>query len=295
MINENEINEGLNYENVLKEHRINTSIEVPKPPTILSIREIGVSSVKERRLFTLCNFSTIKGKMKAKKTFLVSLLTSAIIKGNDYNDIFIGSLPENKKLTIYIDTEQGDWDSWNCIHRIEKMSGKKDNFLAFNLRAFTPGERCDIIEFIFNKYKENIGLMIIDGVADLVMALNDEIEATKVTSMLLKYTAMYNSHVSVVIHENKMNEFATGHIGSSVMKKSEIIISVTKCKNIPDSSDVVCDYSRGYGFEPFVMTINEHGYPYVNKTKRQEVKDVPFYETEPELPISDEFPENPPF
>ena len=50
--------------------------------------------------------------------------------------------------------------------------------------------------------------MIIDGIADLVSALNDELEATRVTSMLLKYTALYNSHISVVIHENKANDYA---------------------------------------------------------------------------------------
>ena len=278
MITEKDINTSINYDSILSEHRINTAIEVPKPPTILSIKDVGTSYSKERRIFTLGNFSAIKGKMKAKKTFLISLLTSSVIKGSDYNEVFIGNLPLDKKLVVYIDTEQGTWDSWNCINRIEKMAGTKDNFMAFNLRSFNPTERCEIIEFIFNKYKERIGLMILDGIADLVSALNDELEATRVTSMLLKYTALYNSHISVVIHENKANDFATGHIGSAVLKKAEIIISVTKCKNIPDSSDVVCDYSRGYGFEPFVMTINEHGYPYVNTNKVVAVKEKSFYE-----------------
>ena len=285
MIAEKDINTSINYDSILSEYRINTAIEVPNPPTILSIKDVGTSYSKERRIFTLGNFSVIKGKMKAKKTFLISLLTSSVIKGSDYNNVFIGDLPAEKKLVVYIDTEQGPWDSWNCINRIEKMAGTKENFMAFNLRTFSPTERCEIIEFIFNKYKERIGLMIIDGVADLVNALNDEIEATRVTSMLLKYTAIYNNHISVVIHENKMNEFATGHIGSFVMKRAEIIISVTKCKNIPDSSDVVCDYSRGHGFEPFVMTINEYGYPYVNTNKVVAVKEKAFYEENNEPPF----------
>jgi hypothetical protein len=285
MITENDINTSINYDSILSDNRINTAIEVPKPPTILSIKDVGTSYSKERRIFTLGNFSAIKGKMKAKKTFLISLLTSSVIKGSDYNNVFIGELPADKKLVVYIDTEQGTWDSWNCINRIEKMAGTKENFMAFNLRPFSPTERCEILEFIFNKYKERIGLMILDGIADLVSALNDELEATRVTSMLLKYTALYNSHISVVIHENKANDFATGHIGSAVLKKAEIIISVTKCKNIPDSSDVVCDYSRGHGFEPFVMTINEYGYPYVNTNKVVAVKEKAFYEENIEPPF----------
>lgn len=285
MITENDINTSINYDSILSDNRINTAIEVPKPPTILSIKDVGTSYSKERRIFTLGNFSAIKGKMKAKKTFLISLLTSSVIKGSDYTNVFIGELPAEKKLVVYIDTEQGTWDSWNCINRIEKMAGTKENFMAFNLRQFSPTERCEILEFIFNKYKERIGLMILDGIADLVSALNDELEATRVTSMLLKYTALYNSHICVVIHENKANDFATGHIGSAVLKKAEIIISVTKCKNIPDSSDVVCDYSRGHGFEPFVMTINEYGYPYVNTNKVVAVKEKAFYEENIEPPF----------
>jgi len=281
MITEKDINTSINYDSILSEYRINTSVEVPKPPTILSIKNVGISFSREIRMFTLGNFSAIKGKMKSKKTFLLSLLTSSIMRGSDFNDYFKGEMPEDKKIIVYIDTEQGEWDSWNCISRIERMAGTKENFMAFNLRPFNPTERCEIIEFIFNKYKERIALMIIDGIADLVSALNDELEATRVTSMLLKYTALYNTHVSVVIHENKANDYATGHIGSAVLKKAEIIISVTKCKNIPDSSDVVCDYSRGYGFEPFVMTINEHGYPYVNgNAKATAKKEKTFYEEE---------------
>ena len=67
MITDNDINTAINYDSILAEHRINTAIEVPKPPTILSIKDIGISYSKERRLFTLGNFSAIKGKMKAKK------------------------------------------------------------------------------------------------------------------------------------------------------------------------------------------------------------------------------------
>ncbi len=277
------------FDLILQQNKIDTSISVEKPPTILSLKEVG-TTVKVKRILTLGNMSTIKGKMKAKKTFFISLITAATIKGSDYNDKFIGELPENKKLVIYVDTEQSDFDSYHCIRRIEKMSETKENFIAFNFRKFTPKERIEIIEFIFSKFGDKIALMIIDGVADLVMAINDEIEATEVTSMLMKYSGQYNCHIITVIHENKMNDFATGHIGSAVMKKSEIIISVTKCSNDFDSSDIKCDMSRGPGFEPFIMTINEHGYPYVNsRIKASEPVQSVYYddrkEPEPEIEL----------
>ena len=44
--------------------------------------------------------------------------------------------------------------AWWLKRRIEKMAGTKDNFMAFNLRPFSPSERCEIIEFIFKPKKE---------------------------------------------------------------------------------------------------------------------------------------------
>jgi hypothetical protein len=269
----------LDCELALIESRVDTSMQLQKPPTILSVNET-TTVVHNKRIFTLGNFSCITGKMKAKKTFLVGLFASSVIKGADYNNNFKGELPEEKKLVVYIDTEQSDYDSNITIRRIEKMAENKEMLLAFNLRKFSPKERLNIIEFIFNKYQSTIGMIIIDGIADLVMKINDEEEATMVTSMLLKYTAEYNCHACIVIHENKNNDFATGHIGSSVMKKAEIIISSTKCKNIKDSSDIECKFSRGPGFSPFVMTINEYGYPYVNNKVAVENK-----EQEPDCPF----------
>jgi hypothetical protein len=184
------------------------------------------------------------------------------------NKNIIGSLPENKNLILYFDTEQGEYDSYNVIRRIEKMAGHKDNMLSFNLRPYSPIERCQIIEYAFAKFGSRVGFCVIDGVADLANGINDEDEATRVTTFLLKHSKESNCHISTVIHQNKNDNYATGHLGSAVMKKAEILISVTKIKDDRSRSEVACEMSRGEDFEPFEMLINDEGVPRYDGAKK---------------------------
>lgn len=63
---------------------------------------------------------------------------------------------------------------------------------------------------------------MIDGIADLAMAINDEIEASRVVSLLMKWTKLYNIHITLVIHQNKNDEYATGHLGSAILKRLNV-------------------------------------------------------------------------
>jgi len=257
-------------EKLLNSSRIDTSVEVKKPPTILSIREVGFNKVTDRRLFTLGNFSCIVGKAKSRKTFLMTLFASAMI--SDISDKLIG---ETGGQVLYFDTEQGTYDCYNTLKRIEKMTGTYGKLVGFSLRQFSPRERCQIIEYAFKKYGGKIKFCVIDGIADLANAINDEDEATRVSTMLLRLTKVYNCHICTVIHQNKNDNFATGHLGSSIMKKAEILISVTKSSD-PDMSEVSCDLSRGVDFESFAMYVHD-GIPSIGEIDKKTKRDDPFY------------------
>lgn len=249
-------------ERILSCARIDTTKPISKPPTILSIKEYSGTTSKVVRLFTLGNFSCIIGKAKSRKTFLQSMLTAALL-GTDQSGRFISEMPSNKQNILYFDTEQGEFDSYNVISRVERMSGNHTNLKGFSLRQFSPNERCQIIEYAFEKWGNETGFCVIDGVADLANAINDEIEATRVSTLLLRLTKVYNCHISTIIHQNKNDNFATGHLGSSIMKKAEILISVSKSKTENGVSEVSCDLNRGIDFDPFEMIIDDTGIPYV--------------------------------
>ena len=98
----------------------------------------------------------------------------------------------------------------------------------------------------------------------MILAVNDELEATRVVSMLMRLTQEYNCHIMTVLHQNKANDFIQGWIGTAISKKSEIVISVNKTKDDKKSADVSCEFSRGVDFEGFRMTIGDDGLPYVS-------------------------------
>lgn len=168
---------------LLKKSYINLDIEIEKPPVILYISDTSGTQTIRKRVFTLGNFSSIIGKAKSRKTFLVSMFTSACLKNDSIYYKFFGNLPDNKRQILYFDTEQGEYDAANNIKRILRLSEQSPDFIgAFSLRQFSPIERCDIISEAFSNFN-NIGLVVIDGIADLAKAINDEDEATRVTTM----------------------------------------------------------------------------------------------------------------
>lgn len=266
----------LELDKILKSAQIDIKKKVEKPPTVISIMESdGGTSLTQKRLMTLGNFSCIIGKAKSKKTFFLTMLTASLLRPGNHGTKFIGHLNETKNTILYFDTEQGDYDCHNTIARIYRMSGNLNSFYGFSLRQYSPIERCQIIEYAFKKLGDYTAFCVIDGIADLAVGINEEEEATRVTTMLLRLTKVYNCHISTVIHQNKNDNFATGHLGSAIMKKAEIIISVTRDHSNNSYSEVNCDMSRGIDFNSFSFYINSEGIPEIssNSTKEELVTD----------------------
>lgn len=277
---------------ILNQNEVNVNETIEKPPIILSIVEADGTRTKYKRLFTLGNFSVIIGKAKSKKTYLLTLLISYLLKARNLAYKFINDLPADKNLIVWFDTEQGKYDSQVIMKRIIKMSGNKNNLKFYNLRPYTPIERCQIIDYAFKKFGKEIGLCVIDGIADLATAINDELEATRVSSLLLHYTAIYNFHLSIVIHQNKNDNFATGHLGSSLMKKAEVIISTNKITGSWDT-EVRCDMIRGVeAFEPFVFGINDEGLPEIQNLTKKAIKSNFYEPKEIDIILSNNRPSN---
>lgn len=252
-----------NMDTILNKALIDVTIPVAKPPLAMQIRRNAYG--EWQRLLTLGNFSAIDGKAKSRKTFLISLMNAAAAGNEPIYDLIKGDLPSNKSVVLRFDTEQSEYDAYIVAKRVDDMiSDKSQDYATFDLREYNPLERCKIIEHALNKYKDNIGIVIIDGIADLAVSNGDEIEATRVVSLLMKWTKIYNCHIINVIHQNKSNDFSTGFLGSAIMKKSEAIISVSKEEENPDVSTVECKMIRGIReFEPFRFNIDNNGMPVI--------------------------------
>ena len=249
-------------DDILKKAFIDMDIPVNKPPICMYIHNkiSGTSHFDTYRLFTLGNFSAITGKGKSKKTFLTSLILAAAATGNTIQDKFKGSLPANKTGVLLFDTEQSGYDAWIASKRVREIAESDiPNFGSFDLREFEPLQRCQIIDYGIKKYSDNLGFVVIDGIADLVKTINDEDEAVRVVTMLMRWSKKYNIHICNVIHQNKNDNYATGWLGSTIIKKAEAVLSVERDRSDKKRSKVKCDSIRGVmEFDTFIFDIENY-------------------------------------
>lgn len=226
------------------------------PPSLLYING--------RTVGTLGNFSLFTGKPKSKKTFLCSLLIGST--GNQENSETIEvKLPDDKHDIIFFDTEQSTHKVIEVAHRICKLRGvdpPDEHLKVFSLRQFTPKERIFIIEEVL-KIEQNTGLVIIDGTRDLVNSINSEEESTHIASYLLKWSKIHDIHIINVLHQNKTDSNARGHLGTELINKAETTLEVVSQGN--GSSVVQCLFAREKEFHPFSFSINEHALPVITE------------------------------
>jgi len=242
---------------LLKELRINPTDEL-KPPQA-AWKQVNDNDIV---LGTLGNFSLIIGKAKSRKSFFINIAVSTVLSEDVILNQFKGVLPSEQSTVLYFDTEQGKYHVQLALKRIcEQINiSEPTNLQVFGLRSLNPSERLKIIEYaIYNT--PNLGFVIIDGIKDLINSINDEAEATMIASKLLKWTEEKNIHIITVLHQNKSDNNARGHIGTELINKAETVLSVTKNEQDKDISIVEAQQCRNREPEPFAFEINENGLP----------------------------------
>ena len=219
-IGENPIKEKkLTYEEILK-RRVLPTDNIPKPDPVLFFGENMVMSRK--------NISCITGKAKVGKTFLMTLLNISVLKKGEFGTLR-SYLPKGKDKIIYIDTEQSDYHIHLILNRIEKeVSSEK--LMMFNFDADSVEDRRQATkELIYNT--PECGLLVIDGIADLIYDPNDIRESSLMASDLRKWATECDIHIVTVLHQNPSeNTKMRGHLGTILTNKSETVIQISSNK-----------------------------------------------------------------
>ena len=230
----------------LAKYRIDPNEKLLEPEIVWSVK------VKDK-IFpagTKGNFSTIIGKAKSKKTFSLTLFLA------DYLKI------ESNKRVLYFDTEQGKYHVQKAVKRIVQKNGMiHENFEVYHFRSLSTEERLELIEDAIYLY-DDVDLVVIDGVRDLVTSINDEVQATMINSKFLKWTEERNIHIITVLHQNKGDDKARGHVGTEIMNKAELVLSVTPSDEDKDTSFIETVVSRNIAIEPFAFKVDENGIPH---------------------------------
>lgn len=252
---------------LLEVSEITASTQIPEPENVVTIKAPSYSGKIDQRLFTAGNFSAIIGQQKSKKTFLTGVIMAAASSYSCIQGCFTGHI---QKKCFYFDTEQGEYDVMNTAKRILKTGGDENNLRFFSLRKYSPKQRQQIIGYALEEFKDEVGYVVIDGIADLVNSINDPDEATLITTKLLNWTAEYGIHITTVIHQNKSDNYATGWLGRSIEKKCEIVIEVKKNEHDFKISEVKTKDSRGPSFEAFEIYIDQFGLVQIEQAESYE-------------------------
>lgn len=240
---------------------IDPNEDIKEDPIILEIQQ----GEKYYPIFTLGNFSAVIGQAKSKKSFFASMIFGTMARHKAYMNL----QPRIKGRCVLFDTEQGRYHVHLFAKRSIHIAGSDDNLTIFALRPFNTEERINIIEKVL--YSDKWSFAIIDGVRDLVTDINNPDQATRISNLLLKWSAERNIHIMCIIHQNKADKNARGHIGSEVVNKSETVISISKSDIDKDLTVVKPEFMRGIHFEEFEIKI-EDGIPVLSG----ENEEIPF-------------------
>ena len=248
------------FPELLKYFTMRITDEEEYPPEVIK--------VGDKVFGTLGNFSIITGKPKSGKTYNVSAIAAAALSGKKVLNYEV-TLPPDRKMLLYIDTEQARPHCRTVIRRIYKMAGlsKKDNnnLLFCPLREMNDEMRIAFIEKCLKEYS-TIGLVIIDGIRDLLKDINSNAESNNVVNKLMEWTAYYDNHIVGVIHQNKNDDNTRGTIGTETNNKSEsTMLTSLVINNNTMRFKVSCEMSRSEPFESFFFYLDSNHLPQVDE------------------------------
>jgi len=254
---------------IKEECTIDTTEVMEYPPTALSYGEKTIQTKKGDLTFpipigTYGNFSFVQATPKRKKTFFASLLASVYLSGgNNFGGNIRGH--RDDKCLIHFDTEQGHWHSQRVFKRVLDMANINELgcYQTYALRTINYKTRLQFIEHILKENGDKNGLVLIDGIADLVSDVNNLEESNLCVQKIMEWSAKFNCHIVTVIHSNYGSDKPTGHLGSFLEKKTETQIQLEANTVNKEWITVSCKRSRGYSFETFSFSINEYGLPFV--------------------------------
>ena len=216
-------------------------------------------------LCTYGNFSFIQAPPKSLKTFFVSLLTSTYVSNTCEYRGQLKSFRKDEHI-VHFDTEQGMYHSQKVMKRTQRMNPSIDVskfYHTYALREIGFKSRIEFIEACLEDLREDgkkVGLVIIDGIADLVSEANNQIESNEIVQKLMTWTTVFNCHIITVIHSNFGSDKPTGHLGSFLEKKTETQIEL-KFDSMTGKTMVTCKRSRNIPFKEFFFYLDDKTLP----------------------------------
>lgn len=241
----------------VKDSFVDITKPISQPPIAMGIGYNWKSELNPT--FTYGEISAIIAPQKSKKSFFKRALAAAYIGGNtslNFPDII--SKREGDKYVLDFDTEQDKYYSYRAFKGVIDLVGDHyKNYLPYGIKKYSDIEMLQIIDECIQTYRNKIGMVFIDGIADLCFNPNDVVRSNEVINKLKEWTS-FGIHICCVIHKTFEKEKAFGHLGTYIQKKCEtsIFLSVTD-KTVKNSPVKVTQTdSRGAPFDDFYFDLD---------------------------------------
>lgn len=270
--------EIIDFSKIEIESYIDASLDIKAQPIAISLGEKEYKGIYyPTPIGSYGDFSCIVGASKSKKTFFKSMLVAGYLGGNSNLYTSIKGHNNYDKMVLEFDTEQSHFHTQRVTRRVIEMVGVNDErYKTYSLRQYEPKLRFEFIEYMLleSEYRNDIGLVSIDGFVDLVTDFNSLEQSTNLTEKLLQWTSKTKCHITGILHKNFGTSKPVGHVGSSVLKKAETVIFIEKEDEI---TKVTCEYSRNIAFDEFYFEVgNNHLPSVIDYTPQPSNKSKPF-------------------
>jgi hypothetical protein len=189
------------------------------------------------------NLSALIAQAKAGKSTVVGAIISAFLGASEAESFGFKAANAEGFAVLHFDTEQSLWDSDQLIRRAmarARTTTLPGWFQSYRLAGLQPKQVRECINRAVARAARTCGglaLVIIDGVADAVVDVNDPDEANPYVAELHGLAIARDCPILSIIHQNPSNGLkpkspesakARGHLGSQLERKCESNIYITK-------------------------------------------------------------------
>jgi len=189
------------------------------------------------------NLSALIAQAKAGKSTVVGAIIAAFLGAPEIESFGFKAANAEGFAVLHFDTEQSLWDSDQLIRRAmarARTTTLPGWFQSYRLAGLQPKQVRECINRAVARAARTCGglaLIIIDGVADAVVDVNDPDEANPYVAELHGLAIEKDVPILSIIHQNPSNGLkpkspesakARGHLGSQLERKCESNIYITK-------------------------------------------------------------------
>jgi len=252
--------EETDYSKIAKDCFINVDQKIEMQPIALSLgKHEHKGAMYHTPIASYGDFFCLIGASKSRKTYAKKGIISSYIGGNapEYFPSLKGH-GNKDKVIIDNDTEQSKFHAQRGARQILDMVGSKyEHYMPYEMRSLNHLDRIGLIKWQLENI-DNIGLMFVDGIADLVRNVNDLDECNDLVQMLMSWSKDYNIAIGTILHINYGGIKATGHLGSAVTKKAETVILVETTDGV---TSLKPNLTRNISFNEICFEVGSDGLP----------------------------------